>query len=77
MTYKKRICSLSAFRRLLQIVQDDGYALYGPKVHNEVIVYDRLFSEQELQWKCEQSVRNYDPCISCSAHFLKLEKRYE
>lgn len=21
---------------------------------------------------CEQSIRNYDPCISCSAHFLKL-----
>jgi coenzyme F420-reducing hydrogenase alpha subunit len=21
---------------------------------------------------CEQTVRNYDPCISCSAHFLKL-----
>jgi coenzyme F420-reducing hydrogenase alpha subunit len=26
----------------------------------------------ELQWRCEQAVRNYDPCISCSAHFLKL-----
>jgi len=21
---------------------------------------------------CEQTIRNYDPCISCSAHFLKL-----
>ncbi len=26
----------------------------------------------ELTWKCEQAVRNYDPCISCSCHFLKL-----
>jgi len=26
----------------------------------------------ELTWKCEQVVRNYDPCISCSCHFLKL-----
>jgi len=26
----------------------------------------------QLTWKCEQAVRNYDPCISCSAHFLKL-----
>ena len=26
----------------------------------------------QLQWACEQ-VRNYDPCISCSAHFLRLE----
>ena len=26
-----------------------------------------------LQHKCEQTVRNYDPCISCATHFLKLE----
>ncbi|MGP8119073.1 MAG: Ni/Fe hydrogenase subunit alpha [Xanthobacteraceae bacterium] len=25
--------------------------------------------------RCEQSIRNYDPCISCSAHFLKLTVR--
>ncbi len=24
-------------------------------------------------WRFEQAVRNYDPCISCSVHFLKLE----
>jgi coenzyme F420-reducing hydrogenase alpha subunit len=29
--------------------------------------------QEELRWKCEQAVRNYDPCISCSAHFLKLD----
>ncbi|MCB1123833.1 MAG: nickel-dependent hydrogenase large subunit, partial [Verrucomicrobiae bacterium] len=28
--------------------------------------------DDELQWKCEQAVRNYDPCISCSCHFLNL-----
>ncbi len=28
--------------------------------------------DDELQWKCEQVIRNYDPCISCSCHFLKL-----
>ncbi|HEX9780515.1 MAG TPA: Ni/Fe hydrogenase subunit alpha [bacterium] len=27
---------------------------------------------KELEWQCEQAVRNYDPCISCSTHFLKL-----
>lgn len=27
---------------------------------------------EEATWQCEQLVRNYDPCISCSAHFLKL-----
>ena len=29
--------------------------------------------EAELQWRCEQTVRNYDPCISCAAHFLRLD----
>jgi coenzyme F420-reducing hydrogenase alpha subunit len=27
---------------------------------------------KELTWKCEQAIRNYDPCISCSTHFLTL-----
>ncbi|MGO9197730.1 MAG: Ni/Fe hydrogenase subunit alpha [Acidimicrobiales bacterium] len=26
----------------------------------------------ELQWRCEQAVRNHDPCISCAAHFLDI-----
>ena len=26
----------------------------------------------ELQQLCEQVIRNYDPCISCATHFLKL-----
>lgn len=30
-------------------------------------------SDERLQWECEQAIRNYDPCISCSAHFLKLK----
>ncbi len=28
--------------------------------------------EDELVWRCEQAIRNYDPCISCATHFLKL-----
>ncbi|MCG8455452.1 MAG: Ni/Fe hydrogenase subunit alpha [Holophagales bacterium] len=28
---------------------------------------------EELTWQCEQAIRNYDPCISCATHFLKLE----
>ncbi|MCS7228794.1 MAG: Ni/Fe hydrogenase subunit alpha [Candidatus Kryptonium sp.] len=28
--------------------------------------------EDELTWKCEQAIRNYDPCISCATHFLKV-----
>jgi sulfhydrogenase subunit alpha len=30
-------------------------------------------SEEDLRWQCEQAVRNYDPCISCATHFLRLE----
>jgi coenzyme F420-reducing hydrogenase alpha subunit len=30
-------------------------------------------SDKDLGWRCEQAVRNYDPCISCATHFLKLE----
>jgi len=28
--------------------------------------------EPELTHRCEQAVRNYDPCISCATHFLTL-----
>ena len=30
-------------------------------------------ADDDLKWRCEQTIRNYDPCISCSVHFLKLE----
>jgi len=30
-------------------------------------------SKEKLTLKCEQAVRNYDPCISCSTHFIKLK----
>jgi coenzyme F420-reducing hydrogenase alpha subunit len=30
-------------------------------------------SDEKLTWKCEQAIRNYDPCISCATHFLKLQ----
>jgi coenzyme F420-reducing hydrogenase alpha subunit len=33
--------------------------------------------EEELRRQCEQVVRNYDPCISCSTHFLKLRMERE
>ena len=29
--------------------------------------------QDQLTWQCEQLVRNYDPCISCATHFLRLE----
>jgi coenzyme F420-reducing hydrogenase alpha subunit len=30
-----------------------------------------------LRAECEQVIRNYDPCISCATHFLKLEIQRE
>jgi coenzyme F420-reducing hydrogenase alpha subunit len=36
-------------------------------------VSERIDLPKELlTWQCEQAVRNYDPCISCATHFLRL-----
>lgn len=39
----------------------------------EFITAHLHLTDQDLTWKCEQAIRNYDPCISCATHFLKLE----
>jgi coenzyme F420-reducing hydrogenase alpha subunit len=53
-----------------------------PTSQNQKIIEQDLFQfvpkfvalpEAELGWRCEQAVRNYDPCISCATHFLKLQ----
>lgn len=55
-----------------------------PTAQNQATVEDDLrdfvppranLPRNELTWQCEQAIRNYDPCISCSAHFLRLEFR--
>jgi len=33
--------------------------------------------DDKLTWMCEQAVRNYDPCISCSCHFLELKIEHD
>ena len=35
----------------------------------------RELSSDEMQQKLEMLVRAYDPCISCSVHLLKIEKK--
>lgn len=30
-------------------------------------------AKDDLELRCEQTVRNHDPCISCATHFLKLD----
>jgi coenzyme F420-reducing hydrogenase alpha subunit len=44
-------------------IEDDLRHFIAPRVS---------LPDDKLQWQCEQAVRNYDPCISCSTHFLKL-----
>jgi sulfhydrogenase subunit alpha len=44
-------------------IENDLKAFIPPRLH---------LPPEELTWQCEQAVRNYDPCISCSCHFLKL-----
>ena len=44
-------------------IEDDLGAFIAPRLG---------LDDDALQWQCEQAVRNYDPCISCSTHFLKL-----
>jgi len=52
-----------------------------PTSQNQKIIEDDLrrfvemnlaLSEEQLTLRCEQAIRNYDPCISCATHFLKL-----
>ncbi len=47
-----------------------------PTIENDLkeFVSPRIdLPREELTWQVEQAVRNYDPCISCATHFLKLE----
>ncbi len=53
-----------------------------PTAQNQRVIEDDLKSVVErhldletpaLTWRCEQAIRNYDPCISCATHFLKLQ----
>ena len=39
----------------------------------DLVERNMQLSDRALQHKCEQSIRNYDPCISCATHFLKLD----
>ncbi len=52
-----------------------------PTSQNQLIIESDLrrvaeeaqdLSDDDLQWRCEQAVRNHDPCISCAAHFLDV-----
>ena len=56
--------------------------LVPPTAQNQGVIEEDLrevanaaldLEDDALQARCEQSIRNHDPCISCAAHFLKLQ----
>ena len=40
---------------------------------SEFVAANATLGDEELTLRCEQAIRNYDPCISCATHFLRLE----
>ena len=46
------------------VIEEDLRAFVQPRVNDP---------EDTLTWQCEQAIRNYDPCISCSCHFLRVQ----
>lgn len=39
----------------------------------KVVEQNLAKDDETIKWRCEQAIRNYDPCISCATHFLKLD----
>jgi sulfhydrogenase subunit alpha len=56
--------------------------LVPPTAQNQGVIEEDLrqvaaagldLDQDAMKANCEQSIRNHDPCISCAAHFLKLD----
>ena len=54
-----------------------------PTSQNQLIIEEDLrelvtqladWDDEKLCLRCEHLIRNYDPCISCSVHFLKFKR---
>lgn len=44
-----------------RVIEDDLRVFIEPRLH---------LNDEDLKWESERVIRNYDPCISCSTHFL-------
>jgi coenzyme F420-reducing hydrogenase alpha subunit len=44
---------------------EEDLAAYAPRILH--------LPQEEMTRRCEQLIRNYDPCISCATHFLRLQ----
>jgi coenzyme F420-reducing hydrogenase alpha subunit len=66
-------------------IDDDGTILDArivpPTSQNQLVIEEDLravversldLGDEALSLRCEQAIRNHDPCISCATHFLKL-----
>ncbi len=71
-------------------IDDDGTIkdakIVPPTSQNQAAIEQDLYAfvarhaglpDDELSLRCEQAIRNYDPCISCATHFLKLDVERE
>jgi coenzyme F420-reducing hydrogenase alpha subunit len=72
-------------------INDDGRVaaatMIPPTSQNQQRIEDNLktsverlgldHEDDELRKHCEMIIRNYDPCISCSTHFLDLKVHRE
>jgi coenzyme F420-reducing hydrogenase alpha subunit len=47
-----------------RMIEDDLREFVSPRLN---------LPDEQLRWQAEQAIRNYDPCISCATHFLRLE----
>ncbi len=59
-----------------------GCNIIPPTSQNQKMIEDDLRKfvpfyleqpDEKLRWHAEQAIRNYDPCISCATHFVKLD----
>lgn len=41
-------------------------------LHRSLLAFGLDHGDDELRLHCEKVIRNYDPCISCATHFLRL-----
>jgi sulfhydrogenase subunit alpha len=67
-------------------IDDDGTILDArivpPTSQNQLAIEQDLravveryaaLDDDGLRHRCEQAIRNHDPCISCATHFLTLD----
>ncbi len=78
---RRAACSTTATRSTTR-ARSSSAKIVPPTSQNQRTIEDDLrgvversldVPDDELSLLCEQTIRNYDPCISCATHFLKLE----